>query len=128
MLFRLLDINSDSRLVTFIFNNENTFQLLVKARNMDLFIPFALYDIKITHELPLVNQFGTGFKALYSYSNLGVVIRKTRKSVHIASGHTNWAFPRCMCSLNPGIDVWISVVLMDEPQNEPQNEPNVSKS
>ena len=39
---------------------------------------------------------------------MGVVTRKTRNSISIASGNTQWIFPRRVCSLSPGIDVCIT--------------------
>lgn len=111
MLFRLVNINADSRIVTFVFCNDGTFQLFVKTYNGNMFIPYALYDIKVSHNLPLEYLL---VDTSYNYSNIGVVTRKTKKSVHIASGSTHWTFPRIACSLNPGMDVWISVVLVAE--------------
>ena len=99
MLFKLVNIDTDSRLVNFIFRN-NDEELVVKTRNGDMFVPNVTYDIHIMRKLEIVlNQ---------TYS-LGVVTRKTRKSVRIQSGTTLWIVPHHMCQFNPGMDVWIYV-------------------
>ena len=115
MLFRLINIDADSRAVTFIFENDDTFQLRVKAPKGDMFTLYALYYIRVSRNLPLeYMSFSQNYSSQHC-SNMGVVTRKTRNSVHIASGSSHWMFPRAICSLNPGVDVWISISLLESP-------------
>ena len=98
MLFKLADINTNSRLINFIFSNDDD-ELVVKTRNGNMFVPNNTYDINITHELSIVTP----------NSYLGVVTRKTRNSARIASSSDLWIVPAHMCKFNPGIDVWIRI-------------------
>ena len=109
MLFRLVDVSADSRAVTFIFDNDGTFQLRVRTTNGNMFVPFASYDIRVSRTPSL----GYMAPTPRCHSNVGVVTRKTRNSVHIASGVTYWMLPLVTCSFNPGMDVWISASLVD---------------
>lgn len=121
MRFRLVDIRCSSKIVQFIFSNEGTFQLLVETSNKDahIFQHYKLYDIHVSHEIPqhelnshLVRE---NKKKTTIFSQLGVVIKRTRQSVHIRSGKTHWIFPKVVCSLKSGIDVWITVNTLHEP-------------
>ena len=100
MLFNLQDIKATSRIVTFSFVNKEL-SLDVKTRNGDLFIGNKTYNIDVTRTIDFVSQ----------TSYLGVVTRKTRSSVRVASGDILWIIPRELCNLNPGLDVWIIVKL-----------------
>jgi hypothetical protein len=98
MDFQLVNIEADSRLINFIFRN-NDIELVVKTSNGDMFIPNAIYNIKITQNLDITT----------TCAFLGVVTHKTCKSVRIACGSILWIVPPNMCLFNPGIDVWIYV-------------------
>jgi hypothetical protein len=106
MRYRLVDVESDSRSVTYSFSNDGSFQLRVKTRARDaLFTPFSLYSITVvmgTHASPDV------------CAQLGVVTRSTKNSTHIQSGVTHWAFPHAVCTLKPGTDVWVTVQEVSE--------------
>ena len=119
MLFRVVDIEANSRIVTFIFCNEDTFKLRVKTHKKDMFLPFALYDINITREFIISTLNVTD--SHFHFSHLGVVVRKTRKSIHIQCGGTHWMFPIILCNYNPGTDVWINVVYVNEYSNVNDN-------
>ena len=120
MRFRLVDVRCTSKIVQFIFNNEGTFQLLVETSNKDahIFQPYKLYDIHVSHELPQhelnSHLMKENKKKTNIFSQHGVVIRRTRQSVHILSGKTHWIFPKVICSLKNGIDVWIAVNTVKE--------------
>ena len=114
MKFRLVDIVCTSKSIKYVFSNDGTFQLTVKGQRQDygLFEPNGLYSIKIRHEISdeQMRTLHRNWSANTTvFSRLGVVIRLTRNSTHIASGTTIWTFPRQICSLRPGIDVWITV-------------------
>ena len=113
MRFLLVDIVYTSRSVKFVFVNDGSFQLVVKGLTADggLFEPFKEYDITVHHEIDpaLFHTLHAKEKSTLVYSKLGVITRHTRNSVHIACGSIQWMFPKRICSLKPGIDVWISV-------------------
>jgi hypothetical protein len=96
-----------------VFVNDGSFQLVVKGLTPDggLFEPFKEYDITVHHEIShtLFRTLHAKDKSSPVYSKLGVITRHTRNSVHIACGSTHWMFPKRICALKPGIDVWISV-------------------
>tara|TARA_E500000178_G_C16525761_1_gene532121 strand:+ start:211 stop:561 length:351 start_codon:yes stop_codon:yes gene_type:complete len=113
MKFRVVDIQYNSKNAIFIFDNDATFKLQVTTKCGNLFEIARLYDIKVSHQLSIENTYiGLGPPGVFS--NLGVVLKKTRNSVHIACGDTQWKFPKLVCDLNPGIDVWIKVELINE--------------
>ena len=118
MKFRVVDIRFTSRSVTFIFSNDSSFQVYVKAPNNHghLFEPYKLYDIQVTIEAPLVAQQSLYHSppTLSGYSILGVVVKKNTKCVHICSGKTQWVFPSNVCAFKSGTDVWLSVCLETE--------------
>lgn len=115
MDFYLIDITHTSKSVKFIFSNDGTYQLTVKGEPKDgsLFHPYVLYKIDISRDIPLdqakLHQKKDQPNSRFSYSQLGVITRRTRKSTHIASGTTVWSFPSLMCRLRSGVDVWITV-------------------
>lgn len=111
MQFRLVDVLHTSRNVKFVFSNEGTFQLVVKSCAVDseLFNPFHLYNIEVSSDASVEEQMLHKKATDIHYSKLGVVVRKTRKSTHIMSGTSHWSFPKNVCSLKPGISVWICV-------------------
>ena len=113
MHFILVDVCEDSKCnITFIFCNDDTFQLRVRARDARLFVS-GKYEISVTRNFLSDQRL---LSSQFAYSNVGVVVRKTRNSVHIASGMTHWMFPRRVCSFNPGIDVWITAIGVNETQ------------
>ena len=114
MQFRVVDIRPDSRQVTFIFSNDGTFQLQVTTKDYKLFEIAKLYDIEVKQDLMIENTYiGTCPKNIFS--NLGVITRKTRNSIHVScGGNTQWKFPRFICNLTPGTDVWIIVKLVEQ--------------
>ena len=115
MRFRVVDIKCNSKVVQFIFDNEGTFQLLVETPNKyaNLFQAYKMYDINVSHELPMHELNSHLLKKDMKDSNIfsqhGVVVKRTRRSVHIVSGKTHWIFPKIISSLKTGIDVWIAV-------------------
>ena len=111
MIFRVVDIISDSKYSKFVFDNDDTFKLIVVARNATLFHPFALYEIVVTHDVPF---FIPGSLHENEFMFLGVVTRKSRQSIHIASGTTHWTFPKSICNFMLGLDVCIHVKLIKE--------------
>ena len=115
MHFRLVDIVADgSRYVTYVFDNDGTFQLSVWAPTADLFLPYALYDIVVRHD-DAVRDCALLSHATHEFSRLGVVTRRTRSATHIQSGDVRWMFPRLVCSLHPGTSVWMHVECVREP-------------
>ena len=48
MLFRLVDINETSKYFKYIFCNEHTIQLTIKSKLPLNFVPYYLYDIKLS--------------------------------------------------------------------------------
>lgn len=125
MIFRVVDILFTSRNVKFIFSNDETYQLTVKSDVSDggLFEPYRLYKIEISNDVSVQTQKIHNPQTSINYSKLGVVVRKTRNSTHIASGNSHWSFPKNACSLRPGTAVWISVISISEnnKSTKPQN-------
>lgn len=113
MKFRVVDIQYNSKNAIFIFDNDETFKLQVTTKYSTLFEIAKLYDIHVSHQLAIENRY-IGPEPPNIFSCLGVVLKKTRNSVHIACGNTQWKFPRIICNLNPGLDVWIKVELIKE--------------
>ncbi len=110
MQFTVVDIKESSKYVTFIFCNDDTIQLTVKARNASMFQPYGVYEISVTHGMLITSRvpFHNDVQDVNTTTLLGVVTRKTRNSLHISAGHTQWVFPRRVCYLNPGTDVCIT--------------------
>tara|TARA_A100001015_G_scaffold321118_1_gene450218 strand:- start:608 stop:919 length:312 start_codon:yes stop_codon:yes gene_type:complete len=101
-----MDIQETSKEFKYTFSNDETIQLVLKTEIYKLFTPYYLYDIKVTYEYMIVNP--------TIFQMLGVVVKKTKNAVHIQCGKTHWRFPIAVCKLKPGIDVWISVVFINE--------------
>ena len=111
MLFWLVDIVETSRALVYVFSNDNTVQMSVRVANCDAFrLPFiehksynislrCNHDTAVPYHVASMPQF------------LGVVIKTTRNSVHVASGSMLWKFPRSVChsAFQNGSDVWIRV-------------------
>lgn len=114
MIFWLLKITETSRALVFTFSNDNTAQLSVIIANSDrnryesLFTERNCYDISIrcNHDASIP------FHRMSPPQFLGVVVKRTRNSVHVASGPTLWKFPQSVChhAFKNGSDVWIRVV------------------
>ena len=113
MEFRVVDIIPDSKSVRFIFDNDDTFKLVVTTKNNNamLFRPYGLYNIKVSHDVPF---FIPGCVPKDHYFFIGVVVRKSRKSIYIVSGQTHWMFPIAVCNLPLGLDVCIHVNFIQE--------------
>ena len=113
MDFFVVDVVYTSKTVKFVFNNDGSFQLVVKGftGDGDLFEPFKMYHITLHTDVTtdLFASLNAKASTKHVYSKLGVVTRETRNSIHIASGKTHWLFPKRLCRLKPGMDVWITV-------------------
>jgi len=116
MKFALVDIKESSKCVKFIFCNDDTIQLSVTAHDTSLFKPYHIYDIQVSHSMIVSSRVPFHNETQVDGVNtlVGVVTRKTRNSISIAAGNTQWLFPRRVCSLNPGMDVCITTVELSD--------------
>ena len=112
MLFRLLSIDETSRTTVYVFSNDHTVQLTVAVPSGDgtlcRLVAYREYDISVKGSHDVVFPFHSMDPPQY----LGVVVRKTKNAVHIASGNALWKFPCVACRrVHKGADVWIRAIL-----------------
>ena len=105
MLFRLLDVNETSKYFKYTFCNEHTIQLIIKSKIPQKFVLYSVYKIRLSLGIEHVPKFYSQNFIEY----LGVVLKRTRNSIHVQSGTVHFLFPIAVCNHKPGTDVWILI-------------------
>ena len=103
MLFRLVDVNETSKYFRYTFCNEHTVQLTIKSKEPQNVVLYCLYKINMSDAIEYVPNV---FKSTV-IEYLGVVLKRTRNSIHVQSGSVNFLFPLAAYNARPGTDVWI---------------------
>lgn len=107
MIFSFENIQEGSRSnIVFVFCDDEKHEVRVHTHNIALFDSYK-YVFGVTQ--PATFSDHKSLNTPFTFTKLGVVLKQTSKSLHIASGCDRWEFPLHICKFRPGTDVWINV-------------------
>ena len=103
MLFTITDIREQSRnFVCFVLQSTDMASVTLNTREYALFRPTRQYRVEVSRQLICTSP-------PVLFVHYGVVIRKTRNTVRVASGSNLWTMPSLLCPHPPGSDVCVIV-------------------
>tara|TARA_B100001989_G_C24542775_1_gene468664 strand:- start:2341 stop:2658 length:318 start_codon:yes stop_codon:yes gene_type:complete len=100
-----VDIVETSKFFKYTFCNDHTIQLTIKSKIPQSFILYSVYNIKLSLGIEHVPKFHSQNYMEY----LGVILKRTRNSIHVQSGNVHFLFPIAAYDAKPGMDVWVLV-------------------